>query len=129
MSYTKKTKLPTSACNWTWSPSKSGDGYGNPVDVIREKLGIKGTKMPRDMHGTYRIDGWDIVVTRGARAGSRKSSKHRIFVRHNGRLIPAGRVRQALCATDRHEARQRARRARGAKGRFKSRWDGRRRRR
>lgn len=119
-------RLPPSACDWSaWSPKYGG----NPVDTIRARLGIKGTKIPRNMHGEYRIDGWNVVVKRGPTKGSRKSSKHRIYVRHNGDLIPAGRVRQALCKADVYEAQQRAKRHRGAKGRFKSRWDGRRRRR
>ena len=117
-------RLPPSACDWgAWSAKYRS----NPVDTIRARLGIKGTKIPATMHGEYRIDGWDIVVKRSAPKGRYKSSKHRIFVRHNGRLIPAGRVRQALCAIDLYEARQRATRTRGAKGKFKSRWDGRRR--
>lgn len=115
MAYARRTKLPTSACDWHYG---GAGGYGNPVDLIRERLGIKGTKIPRSMHGEYKIDGWNIVVKRGPTKGSRKSSKHRIFVRHNGDLVPAGRVRQALCKTDIHHARKRAARSRGPKGRF-----------
>lgn len=119
MAFKRKDKLPTSPCNWHYG---GPDGYGNPVDVIRQKLGIKGTKIPADFHGEFRIDGWDVVVKRSPKTPEKsrrwKSSKHRIYVRHNGELIPAGRVRQALCAADVHEARQRARRHRGAKGRF-----------
>lgn len=118
MAFKRKEKLPSSACNWQYGGS---EGYGNPVDVIRQKLGIKGTKIPANFHGEFRIDGWNVVVKRSPPGGGTrrtKSSKHRIYVRHNGELIPAGRVRQALCATDVHEARQRAKRHRGAKGRF-----------
>jgi hypothetical protein len=113
--FKRKTKLPGSACDWQrGGPS----GYGNPVDLIREKLGIKGTKIPATMHGEWNIDGWKVVIKRSPPKGRRKSSKHRIYIRHNGDLIPAGRVRQALCRADVHKARRRAARYRGAKGRF-----------
>lgn len=115
MAFQRKTKLPSSACDWHYG---GGSGYGNPVDVIRERLGIKGTKIPPNMHGEWNIDGWQVVVKRSPPKGRYKSSKHRIYVRHNGELVPAGRVRQALCAADVHEARQRAKRHRGPKGRF-----------
>lgn len=108
-------KLPSSPCDWgAWSKSLRG----NPVDLIRERLGVKGTKIPATMHGEWTIDGWRIVVKRSPPKGRYKSSKHRIFVRHNGQLIPAGRVRQALCAVDVYDARERAKRQRSAKGRF-----------
>ena len=108
-------KLPSSACDWSaWSPRHGG----NPVDTIRARLGIKGTKIPSKMHGEWNIDGWQVVIKRSPPKGKWKSSKHRIFIRHNGELIPAGRVRQALCRVDVHEARMRAKRSRGPKGRF-----------
>ena len=105
-------KLPSSPCDWKWSSQ-----YRNPTDRVREALGIKGTKIPANMHGEYTVDGWRIVVKRAVK-GKYKSSKHRIFIRHNGDLIPVGRVRQALCRVDVHDARKRAARTRGAKGRF-----------
>lgn len=95
-------KLPKSPCMWGYTGK-----YGNATTRVREALGIKGTKLPRDMHGEFRIDGWQVVVKRGPAkrsAGSwrgrerfAKSAKHRIFVRVDGRLIPVGRVYQALC--------------------------------
>lgn len=111
-------KLPPSACDWSaWSPKYGG----NPVDTIRARLGIKGTKIPASMHGEWNIDGWKVVIKRSPSGGGTrrtKSSKHRIYIRHNGDLVPAGRVRQTLCRIDVHKARRRAARHRGAKGRF-----------
>ncbi len=96
-------KLPKSPCMWGYTSK-----YGNATQRVREALGIKGTKIPRDMHGEFRVDGWNVVVKRGPAQRSRgkdwrgkerfyNSSKHRIFVRVDGRLIPVGRVHQALC--------------------------------
>lgn len=98
-----KARLPHSPCMWAWNSK-----YHRVTDRIREALGVKGSKLPRDMHGEYRIDGWNVVVKRGAPKtpglktwdGKQRyvhSAKHRIFVRHEGRLIPVGRVYQALC--------------------------------
>lgn len=88
--------------------------------VIYQRLGIRSTKVPKDMHGEFNIDGWKVVVKRAGKDA--RGGKPRIFVRHNGDLIPAGRVRQALCSKDLYRARRRATRARGPKGRFRSRW-------
>jgi len=113
-----KPKLPSSACDWHWR-SVDPSQYGSPLDRIREALGIKGTKIPQSMHGEFKIDGWNVVVKRGAAKPARgRTAKHRIYVRYNGDLIPAGRVRQALCQTDLYTARRRAAKARGPKGRF-----------
>lgn len=95
--------LPGNPCKWGW----------RTTDKIRKALGFTNLKMPKSFHGTFRIDGWDIVVKRshdappmyGPHRKARRdryaprrdrSAKHRIFVRHNGRLIPAGRIHQ-LC--------------------------------
>ena len=85
------------------------------MDRIYEKIGAQGTKIPMHTHGEFRIDGWNIVVTRGRKGGG---GKPRIFVRSNGDLVPAGRVRQSLCQVVVHKARRRAARQRGPGGRF-----------
>jgi len=113
-------KLPSSACSWnTWKHDTTRE--------VRERLGIRGTSIPKSMHGEYNVDGWRVVVKRSApsrdyQGRPRKSSKHRIFVRSNGDLVPIGRVRQALCRVKVHHSRKRATRTRGPGGRFKSRY-------
>lgn len=95
--------LPSRACKW---------GGSGPLERIRaqlaKKLKIKGTKIPASAHGEFKIDGWNVVVKRSvATPGRWKSSAHRVFVRVDGELIPAGRVRQALCLDDRLDAKRR----------------------
>jgi hypothetical protein len=105
----KKSRLPSSACKWqSWSRD-----YDDPVKTIRARLGIKGTKLPKNLHGEWNIDGWSVVVKRSFAKTTPsgqpiKTAKHRIFVRVDGDLIPAGRVRQALCLDDRLDAKRRA---------------------
>lgn len=111
------TKLPASPCNW----GAYNNAGQNPVNLIRNALGIKGTKIPANMHGEWNIDGWKVVVKRhkpSTRKYTSHTAKARIFVRVNGELIPAGRVRQALCRVDVHQSRKTARRHRGAGGKF-----------
>jgi len=100
-------KLPASPCAWPWWAT----------DRIYQQLGIEGRRVPPNMHGEFKIDGWNVVVKRSAAKGSR-SGKPRIFVRNNGDLVPAGRVRQALCQLDVHRSRKRAAARRGPGGRF-----------
>lgn len=102
MSYQRR-PLPSSACRWK--------GH-EPLSRIRQKLGV-GEKLPATMHGEWNIDGWRVVVKRSfakktASGRPIKTSKHRVFVRVDGELIPAGRVRQALCLDDRLDAKRRA---------------------
>lgn len=102
-------KLPSSPCGWSAWP--------NPLDRIYKVLGAKpGKRLPTGKHGVFKIDGWTIVVRRGDKSRGRGSP--RIFVDYAGRLVPAGRVRQALCRVDVHQSRKRAAKRRGAHGRF-----------
>lgn len=102
-------KLPSSPCNWGCFPN-------NSLKRIYAVIGAKGTTVPKNLHGEWTIDGWHVVVKR---AGSKaKGGKPRIFVQYEGRLVPAGRVRQALCRLNVHRARKRAFLNRGAKGQF-----------
>jgi hypothetical protein len=97
--------LPSSACGWS----------GHPLAVIYRKLG--GSKaasrnaLPPNLHGEWNIDGWKVVVKRSAPPSGRntRTARARIFVRVDGKLIPAGRVRQALCPEDRLDAARRNR--------------------
>ena len=107
-------KLPSSPCQWKGT---------NPMQRIYAALGVdpKSRVVPKTLHGEWTVDGWRVVVKRSA-PKSYHSGKPRIFVRHDGRLVPAGRVRQALCALDVHKARRRAKRTgRDADGRFRNR--------
>jgi hypothetical protein len=101
-------KLPSSPCEWRWSSTTR----------IRQALGFESTKIPASFHGRFKVDGWDIVVKRGKKGAPRKTAEHRIYVNHGGRLVPAGRVQQALCRTNIHKARRRASKHRSAGGRF-----------
>lgn len=87
MAYKHK-PLPSSVCNWEYSATSR----------IRQALGFEHSKIPATFHGRFKVDGWSIVVKRGKKQGKGyKSAAHRIFVDHGGRLIPAGRMRQAAC--------------------------------
>ncbi len=103
-------KLPSSACQWDYSGTS----------IIRARIGVPGVKLPKTMHGEWTIDGWRVVVKRGSapKPGKARTAKARIFVRVDGRLVPAGRVRAALCRTKLHRSRKQAAKRRGAKGRF-----------
>ena len=100
-----KDRLPRSACDW----------HGGPLTAIYRKLG--GSKaasrnaLPPNLHGEWNIDGWKVVVKRSAPPSGRntRTARARIFVRVGGELIPAGRVRQALCPGDRLRATRRNR--------------------
>ena len=100
------TRLPSSPCKWSWHST---------TDLYRA-LGVKGTKIPKGMHGEWNIDGWRVVVKRSGPEA--RGGKPRVFVKHNGKLVPAGRVRQALCRTVVHRARKKAAAQRGSRGRF-----------
>lgn len=102
--------LPSSACAWTFNT-------GTPR--IRQALGFQSSKMPADFHGVFKVDGWKVVIKRGTKGAKQKTAAHRIFIDHGGRLVPAGRVHQALCRVDLHRSRKKAARLRkGPKGRF-----------
>ena len=67
----------------------------HPTYRIREALGIRGDKIPKNMSGTYYVDGRKVRVYR---SGESPSGFHRIFIETNkGRMIPVGRLRQHLC--------------------------------
>jgi len=78
--------LPKSACKWSQSASYR----------IRQALGLKADKIPKNMHGRFKVDGYTVIVKRHE-AGQRGTGKHRIFIDHGGREIPIGRMYQALC--------------------------------
>jgi hypothetical protein len=98
MSKFKYSPLPSSPCKWDWS---------NSTRRIYQALGVSGTKVPATLHGRFKVDGWNIVVKRGTKGGARKTATHRIFVDHGGRLIPAGRLRQAACPITKLRAKRR----------------------
>jgi hypothetical protein len=102
MAFTYK-PLPSSPCAWEWDTGTSR---------IRQALGFKNSKIPADFHGTFKIDGWKVVIKRGTKGAQRKTAAHRIFIDNGGRLIPAGRVNQALCRVSRLQTARRRRRAR-----------------
>jgi len=102
-------KLPSSACKW---------GGSEPLKLIRQRIGADGSKIPANLHGEWNIDGWKVVVKRSKAVAGRKTAKARVFVAHDGELIPAGRVRQALCGTDLFRSRKFAARRRGKGGKF-----------
>jgi len=101
-------KLASSPCAWRWDATSR----------IRQALGFSSTKVPATFHGTFKVDGWTIVIKRGKAGAAQKSAAHRIYVDHGGRLVPAGRVRQALCARTLHKSRKSAAKRRGPKGLF-----------
>jgi hypothetical protein len=112
--------LPASPCQWAW-------GTGTPR--IRQALGFQSSKMPANFHGRFKVDGWTIVVKRGVKAAvpkeryRKKTAKHRIFIDHGGKLIPAGRIYQALCRRQLLKSRRRAtKQRRGPRGQFVDRW-------
>lgn len=95
------------------------DAWPTLTDRVRYKLGRGGgNKLPADMQGRFNIDGHVVVVRPGTPAHRQPygrlipSSKHRMFFEVNGRLIPTGRVHQALCGKHRGRA------VRGPGGRF-----------
>lgn len=96
------------------------DAWPTLTDRVRYKLGRGDTrKFPADMQGRFNIDGHIVVVRPGSPAhrtsyGLVGSSKHRVFFEVNGRLIPTGRVHQALCGKHRGRA------VRGPRGRYMS---------
>lgn len=102
-------KLPSSACEW---------GGHDPLRLIYRRLGADGSKLPANLHGEWNIDGWKVVVKRSKAVAGKKTAKARVFVVHDGELIPAGRVRQALCGTALLRSRKRAERRRGKGGKF-----------
>lgn len=108
MSSYKYAKLPSSPCQWGWNSGTSR---------IYQALGIEGKKIPKSMHGEYKVDGWSVVIKRG-KTGARVGTP-RVFVRSGGELIPAGRVYQALCGRAVFKARKKAAAQRGTGGRFK----------
>lgn len=91
--------LPSSPCAWS---------YATGTSRIRQALGFSSTKMPATFHGTFKVDGWKVVVKRGKKGAAQKTATHRIFVDHGGRLVPAGRVKQALCPITRLRTKRRA---------------------
>jgi hypothetical protein len=101
--------LPSNPCAWQ---------SNRHTKRIYEKLGIDtaASKIPKTMHGRFKIDGWTVIVKRskpGARVGT-----PRIFIDQGGREIPLGRVYQGLCFKSVFRSRRKASRMRGPKGRF-----------
>jgi hypothetical protein len=72
---------------------------GNSVTYrVYDVLGIPGNTIPRGMQGRFNVDGHTVVVkAAGPRRHRRSGFSHRMFFDVNGRLIPVGRVHQALC--------------------------------
>lgn len=101
-------RLPGNPCEWRW------DSTARIYQVIGAQ--VRGKKLPKTLHGRFKVDGWTIVVKRGG--GSGRTAKTRMFVDFDGRLVPAGRVRQALCRHNVHRSRKKAAAQRGPGGRF-----------
>ena len=81
---------------------------------VRARLGVTDT-MPRNFQGTFNLDGHKVVVfpSGGTPMLTRKRRFfHRVFFDVNGRLVPVGRVQQALCGGSTGRA------VRGPRGRF-----------
>lgn len=106
MSSYKYAKLPSQPCKWDQSASRR----------IYQALGLTANKLPKSMHGEFKIDGWSVIVKRGKTNGG---GVPRIFVRSGGRIVDVGRVRQTLCRVYVHKARKKAAAQRGTGGRFK----------
>ncbi len=86
----------------------------NLLDRVRARLGVTST-MSRNFQGTFNLDGHKVVVfpSRGTPALTRKRLYfHRVFFNVDGRLVPVGRVQQALCGGSTGHA------GRGPGGRF-----------
>lgn len=111
--YIEARPLPSDPCKWSQTATER----------IYAKLGAENRTLPRTLKGRFNIDGWTIIVKPGwspPLAAQGKSSKPRLFVEvEKGRLVPAGRVAQALCTRLVERARTVAARHRGAGGRFK----------
>jgi len=109
MSDWKPRKLSGNPCNWQWDANQR----------VYEALGLdyKSKTIPKSLHGTFKVDGWRVVVKRSE---PRKSGtgKHRVFIESEGRLVPLGRVRQALCLRRVQKLRKFASARRGEGGRF-----------
>lgn len=100
--------LPSSPCGWSWDTG---------TNRIRQALGFQTSKIPAKFHGRFKVDGWNVVIKRGV-AGGPKTAAHRIFIDNGGVLVPAGRLRQALCRVTLHKSRRRAAKQRSTGGRF-----------
>lgn len=88
-------------------------GWGD-LDItrrVRRVLGfdVHGPKMPKDFHGQFDVDGRRVVVYRSGEAPKRLLRMY--METDEGRLVPVGRVHQAVCGV-------RGRRGRGPGGRF-----------
>jgi hypothetical protein len=71
-------------------------GWGqDTTQRIYEGIGVKGTTVPKSLSGDFKVDGYNIRVTKPSK-GARKA---RVFLRvgegKKARLVPVGRVRQA----------------------------------
>ena len=100
-------RLPSGPCSW----------HQETTRLLYAKLGFKNKVVPKNAHGAFRIDGWDIIVRRSARTG--RSGKPRVFARVSGQLVDVGRLRQTLCAITVQRSQVKAARQRGAGGRFR----------
>lgn len=85
------------------------DAWPTLTSKVRYKLGLgDGKTLPANMQGRFNIDGHVVVV----RPSASPRLRHRVLFEVNGRLIPTGRVHQALCGKHRSHA------GRGPGGRF-----------
>jgi hypothetical protein len=77
--------LPRDPCDWDQEATRE----------IYRALGIRGKRIPADMHGEFWLDTWNVVIKRGGEGA--RIGKPRMFVRWNGKLYSVKNLRQNLC--------------------------------
>ena len=85
--------LPADLCAYKWG----GNGIANRVYRV---LGAgAGRKLPAGLKGKFNVDGHTVYVFKSRKTPKLSRKKryfHRMFFRIDGRLVPTGRVQQAL---------------------------------
>jgi hypothetical protein len=102
-------QLPSTPCQWTERHTRT----------LYEKLGGTRSGLPKNKHGRFRVDGWDVIVKRS----SSGSAKSRVFVEVDGQTANVGNIRQKFCKQERFQQQRKGRRLssrqrRNAKGQF-----------
>jgi hypothetical protein len=87
-------KLPSKICNIDMRR-----GYAPVTDRVYEVLGIKAKTIPKNMEGTFDVDGHKVTIFKsgavpGKKSQARRSSVHRMYFNIDGALVPTGRVEQ-----------------------------------
>lgn len=71
----------------------------NVSDRVREVLNLP-SKLPKDLKGEFIVDGRRVVIYPSSQTPTHRSGRgtNRIYITNNeGRLVPAGRLKQAVC--------------------------------